>query len=102
MKQCPTFLVYNEVHYHIPSVVTFSNGKINKQPKMTDTSSGDRFWDRDYIIREREGRKELVRKNILHRLFCISYLYYVILPKNIAGRGIIEQLFPLSKTDMNG
>ena len=54
MKQCPTFLVYNEVHYHIPSVVTFSNGEINEESKMTDAPSEDRSRERDYIIRERE------------------------------------------------
>ena len=30
MKHCSTFLTYNDVHYHIPPVVVFPNGKKNQ------------------------------------------------------------------------
>ena len=68
LKHCSTFLIYNDVHYHIPSVVIFQKRK-GKQTGMTDAPSGDRSRERDYITREREGRRRgSERKNILHRL----------------------------------
>ena len=56
MKHCFTFIFYNDVHYHIPSVVIFQNGKMNKQAEMIDAPGGDRSRKRDYITREREEK----------------------------------------------
>ena len=38
MEHCFTFIVYNDAHYHIPSVIIFSDGKISKHTKMTYVS----------------------------------------------------------------
>ena len=46
LKRCSTFLIYNDVHYHIPSVVIFQKWK-GKQTEMTDAPSGDRSRERD-------------------------------------------------------
>ena len=54
VKHCFTFIVYNDVHHHIPSVVIFSNGKINKQTKNADASGADRSWEGN-IYNQREG-----------------------------------------------
>ena len=70
LKHCSTFLIYNEVHYHIPSVVIFQKRK-GKQTGMTDAPSGDRSRERDYITREREEEEEDQRE----RTSYIDYLY---------------------------
>ena len=61
MKHCFTFIVYNDVHYHIPSVVVFSNGKINKQTKMADASEQRQISEKQVYIRreEEEDQREI-------------------------------------------
>ena len=65
MKRCSTFLIYNEVHYHIPPVVIL--------PKMErETNRDDRctkkmhISEKGYIKREEE--EDLKKKNILDGL----------------------------------
>ena len=53
VKHCFTFIVYNDVHYHIPSVIIFSNGK-EEQTKMADASEQTQISEKRYITRERE------------------------------------------------
>ena len=69
LKHCSTFLIYNDVHYHISSVVLFQKRK-GKQTEMTDAPSGDRSRERDYITREREEEED--RRE---RTSYIDYLY---------------------------
>ena len=68
LKLCSIFLIYNDVHYHIPSAVIFQKRK-GKQTEMTDAPSGDRS-SRKGLYNQREGgrRRGSERKNILHRL----------------------------------
>ena len=66
LKHCSTFIIYNDVHYHISSVVIFQKRK-GKQTEMTDAPSGDRAQEKEYITSKREKEEEQ-RKNVLHRL----------------------------------
>ena len=70
LKHCSTFLIYNDVHYHIPSVVNFQKQK-GKQTEMTDAPRKCRSRERDYITREREEEEEDRRE----RTSYIDYLY---------------------------
>ena len=56
VKHCSTFLIYNDVHYHIPSMAIFQNGKVNKL-KWPMHSSRDRFREHRYMI-EREDEED--------------------------------------------
>ena len=67
LKHCSTFLIYNDVHYHIPSVVIFSNGKINKQTKMVGELEQRQISGKTDVYKE-TGKRGSERKNILHRL----------------------------------
>ena len=95
LKHCSTFFIYNDVHYHISSVVIFQKRK-GKQTEMTDAPSGDRSQERDYITREREEEEEDQRE----RTSYIDYLYVTSLlcnpvPKEDGGGGtklVITQL----------
>ena len=47
-KHCFTFIVYNDVQYHISSLLLSSQmGKMNKQTEMIDAPSRDRSRKRD-------------------------------------------------------
>ena len=52
LNHCSTFIVYNEVHYHIPSVVIFRKLKEKQTEKMQISEEGY------YIIREREEEED--------------------------------------------
>ena len=88
VKHCFTFIVYNDVHYHISSVVIFSNGKINKQTERTDAPSGDRYQRNRYITGKEGGRKESERNNIPDSL-AVSLIFLMQLrPKEDEGIGL--------------
>ena len=57
LKHCSTFLIYNDVHYHISSVVIFQKRK-GKQTEMTEAPVKCRSQERDYITREREEEED--------------------------------------------
>ena len=70
LKLCSTFLIYNDVHYHISSVVIFQKRK-GKQTEMTDAPSGDRSRKRG-IYNQREKEEEEDQRE---RTSYIDYLY---------------------------
>ena len=68
------------MHYHVPSVVIFPNGKKTKQPKMVDAPSGDRSQERDCITREREEEEDQKeRTSYIDYLYVTSLLCYEVL-----------------------
>ena len=48
------FIIYNSVHYHISSVINFSNGKINKQTKMVDELEQRQILEKQKYIKRQE------------------------------------------------
>ena len=61
-----TSLVHNDVHYHIPPVVIFSNGKKTKKSKMDEASEQRQVLEKmTYIKRqEEEERWEIISEII--------------------------------------
>ena len=90
LKHCSTFLIYNDVHYHISSVVISRKLK-EKQTEMTDAPSGDRSRERDYITREREEEEEDQRERTPY----IDYLYVTSLLCNPVLRRTAEEALSL-------
>ena len=72
--------MYNDAHYHIPSVVIFSSGKTNKHTKMVGELEQRQISEiQTYIKRQkREDQRE--------RTSYIDYLYFTSLLCNLVLR----------------